>query len=217
MDLTRPPLVGHSPAESPRWLKPVYFAIWVCLASFSVARHFFVCYSFHALFPFPCVLPPPTLQKSWNCDNQLRTQDFCIDFVTLLTDANDILIFIHCSLVKRENTYLMHLGRIYTRVLPHIFFRKSGYGFPAASYISQTKITATKETALYFLLHCDPYSGCPCVHYLYVWSELAWIWGCESSTELQSGCQFVLHLSSLIRACSWRRKEHEHGYKTKDK
>lgn len=42
MDLTWLPLVGHSLAESPWWLKPVFFAIWVCLASFSVARHFFL-------------------------------------------------------------------------------------------------------------------------------------------------------------------------------
>lgn len=192
MDLTWLPLVEHSPAESPWWFKPVFFAIWVCLTPFSVARHFFGGYSFHALFPVLCFLPPPTFQKSLNCKNQLWTHS--VHRCTPCTDKNHTPIFIHHSLVKRENTHLMHLGRISIRVWPPILYRKSDYSLQPASS-SSLRLKWQEQKRLYFFTVLWPLQW---LSMCLLPPHLDWMWDCETSRELQSGCQFVFHLSSPI-------------------
>lgn len=199
MDLTWLPLVGHSPAESPRWLNPVFFAIWVCLASFSVARHIFVCCSFHALFPFFCFLLSSTFRKPSNSKKQLWTQDFFNWFqhptcryktAWLLFTASWLKALIHISCFSENVTTVC-----YQPLVPP----------------SDWSGSSSKDCFIFFTAfwHLQWLSVCLLPLGL-DWTCLNLRLGNQQSYRVAFRLFCICHLWY-----PWKGKEHEHGYKAK--
>lgn len=180
----------------PCWITRMVKPCFLCnlsLSGFIFSCQTYFCLLFFFLSPVSCCLL--LFRSLQTVKNNSGHRIFKVDFSTLHANTRHSLIFIYWSLVKRDNAYLM-------------LFRKCDYSLLPASSFS-LRLKGQQQKRLLYTFYCIVTLRMA-VHVFAAsrfglnLPELDTV----KSTELQSGSQPVLHLSSLIslkreRAWAW--------------